>query len=322
MKLIQYVKRMKLLKEELPTTIFENEQRLLFVVNLHEFLSSDLNYVPSSNALDASLDALSSLLLLHPQYTLTIAKLFLPIIPELVARKLNITTSAEHIDNNNNTNNKSNWNTSEKETIALTLSLLLPIVPQLSTITLNYFKMSKTSIFQRLIDYENEQKSTIEQLLLQLNVNESNNDNNDIQRQEILQGVLKICRATYNLLSFNPALFRSIWNWAPIFVCATRADTLYGWYAARSSTIILRIPQMDRRKYWKKLGYNLNHFSNNNNNNNNNSSSNNNNHNDHPENDNNNQMILDEDVNENEINNYNNNNNNNNGNMQRDMCVK
>ena len=148
-------------------------------MNLHG-LSSDLNYVPSSNALDASLDALSSLLLLHPQYAVTVPNYFYDV-PELVARKLNITTSAEHIDNNNNTNNKSDWNTSEKETIALTLSLLLPIVPQLSTITLNYFKMSKTSIFQQLIDYENEQKSTIEQALLQLNVNESNNDNNDIQ---------------------------------------------------------------------------------------------------------------------------------------------
>ena len=216
--------------------MFEHEQRLLFVTNLSEFLE-DRNYEPSANALDASLDALSKVLVLHPEFTLKVVKLFLPIVPELVARQLscedtdavNITKASRIIRN---------------EKIALSLSLILPIVPQISYTVVLFFQSNATRLFQRLIDLE-DQESDVENILSSMNMSD------EVENSEMLDGILTICRATYNFLVFDAELFRNLWNWAPIIACATQTETPYGWLAARSTTIILRIPHADRRKYWE-----------------------------------------------------------------------
>ena len=160
MELELYVKRMGLLKAQVPT-LFEHEQRLLFVTNLSEFLG-DRNYQPSANALDASLDALSKVLMLHPEFTLKVVKLFLPIVPELVARQL----SCEDTDAVNITRSS---RLMRNEKIALSLSLILPIVPQISYTIISFFQSNATRLFQRLIDLEG-QESDVENILSSMTV--------------------------------------------------------------------------------------------------------------------------------------------------------
>ena len=187
MELELYVKRMGLLKAQVPT-LFEHEQRLLFVTNLSEFLG-DRNYQPSANALDASLDALSKVLMLHPEFTLKVVKLFLPIVPELVARQL----SCEDTDAVNITRSS---RLTRNEKIALSLSLILPIVPQVSYTVVSFFQSNATRLFQRLIDLEG-QESDVENILSSMTVSDDAADN------DLLDGILRICRATYNFLVFE-----------------------------------------------------------------------------------------------------------------------
>ena len=218
-------------KEALVQLPVENDKRFETLVHSMAVIKAAKDGIqPTSSVLNAGLDALASFLF-SPTTTLAIVRHFMPLIPELVERKL--------------ANNVSNiWSLMEREDVALATSILLPLAPHIVERVLVYFR-SSPSIFERFLQSK---KAVKEQIDLW-------DGNEDDAPPPLLLGLLKICRASYYLLTFDPCKFKTLWDWGPLFYYATFSKHCFGWYAARSVAVVMSFSYVRRRQYWASLGY-------------------------------------------------------------------
>ena len=209
--------------ESIRDSLGVNDSRFSELVrSLEAYSNSNGTLRPPAAVLNAGIDAIGKFLF-QPEATMAVVRYFLPIVPELVSRRL-----SAHVNGD--------LSLEDYENLCLSASLILQVLPSMLFKFLKLLK-SADSPFRRV---ELNKKGNPESVL-------SNTAEEDCYR--------KICQAAYNFLSFSDTHFQGIWDWTPIFDLAACKHLSFGWYAARAVALLLQLPNSSRRAYWRSLGY-------------------------------------------------------------------
>lgn len=195
--------------------------------------------MPPLEAKQKTLNALSQALLLIPTLTVPIARLFRPILLELVARALHH-GSATH---------GASVSMEQLETIASALSKLLHLAPHISNLVLRYFSRAP-SLFERIRELRQAESDVDVHLhqprrVLLVAV--------DLMRVLLIpQGSLtELARTAYRFLRFSPSDFGTVlWDWSPFFslISINKGDTTLQYYVMESVSILLNLSDHNKIK--------------------------------------------------------------------------
>ncbi|KAL7319508.1 AAA ATPase midasin [Mucor circinelloides] len=131
--------------------------------------------------------------MLKPEWTLSVVRLFRPIVIDLVAR-WTLPSFTDFLDSASASPN-ANRTVYKIELVAKAVSVVLPIVPQVKSLAVTYFTHS-TSLFERLNHLNNYRELEVTSSLT-------------AELQDLLL-------TTYRLLSFSTSTFTPLWNWGPL----------------------------------------------------------------------------------------------------------
>ncbi|PHZ13684.1 midasin [Rhizopus microsporus ATCC 52813] len=182
--------------QQLSAYVIEQEESALDAIIDHEVLKNP-NSISRSNLLD-----LVSRAMINPSWTLTVVRLFRPIVIDLIGRWTmpGFTTLIE------TALSKTHTTVHTTELIAKAFSVILPIAPQVKNLAVLYFTHS-TSLFERLDHYSNVDS-------MDTSTSSSSIDN-----------LHDLLLTTYRLLSFSAVTFSPIWNWGPVVQLLKYPDT-------------------------------------------------------------------------------------------------
>ncbi|KAG1056125.1 hypothetical protein G6F43_001962 [Rhizopus delemar] len=182
--------------QQLSTYITENDSPTFrHVIDLEQLKN------PTTISRSDLLDSVSKAML-NPLWTLTVVRLFRPIVIDLIGRW----TLQGFINSMETSLSNVNTTVHTIELVAKAFSIVLPIVPQVKNLTVTYFTHS-ISLFERLNHF---------------NIADNNEE---LMNSTLIAELQDLLLTTYRLLSFSTTTFTSLWNWGPVVQLLKYPDT-------------------------------------------------------------------------------------------------